>query len=179
MLKKLSDIFEFKADKKYPSARKKTEGDSFNFLALIHKWPDIVGPKLSKVTIPLKNNNNTLTILTEHPAYSQSLSFLEQTLKKKIYSTFPQLKDKIDRFYFKVSTEHFVQERERLITRSQMWSRDRDDQPPGDHAVQKRIHKHNPKVKQLREEASKHFSHIQDEELRDSMISLFIQTHID
>lgn len=176
MLKKLSDIFEFNKEGKSQKGNYKAT-ESFNFLALIHKWPEVVGPKLSEVTIPLKNHHNTLTILTQHPAYSQSLSFLEETLKEKIYKTFPMLRGKINKFYFKVSTEHFEQERDQLLSRSQMWSKGHQIKEK-DSPKQKVMHQYNPQVRALKQEALAQFSDVDDQEMQELLINLYIQTKI-
>jgi hypothetical protein len=180
MFKKLSDILDLKSTGGTSKSNYKgrVAGESFNFLALIHRWPDIVGPKLSQVTIPLKNQNNTLTILTEHPAYSQSLSFLEETLKKKIYQVFPELKDKIRRFYFNVSSEHFNDQRANLIKRSQSWAQTSSMKTTQNHPKKHKIHPHNPEFRKLKIEADQYFNDMNDEEMKEALVSLYIQLRI-
>ena len=173
MFKKLSDVLDFQSPKQGKSKDYSGPGSSFNFLSLIHKWPEIVGPKLSQVTIPIKNQRRTLTILTEHPAYSQSLSFLEATLKEKIYRVFPELKDKIDRFYFQVNTEHFKEERDKMVLRSQA----APNTPPPASTAQD-YHPHNPRYRKLKNEAKKHFTDVPDDEMKEALENIFVQLSI-
>ena len=179
MFKKLSDVLDFSSNKRsnFKTNYKKTAG--FNFLALIYKWPDIIGEKLSNVTIPIKAQNNSLTILTSHPAYSQSLSFLESTLKLKIYKEFPELKGKIKQFYFQVNTAHFEQEKEKIVARSQQWAKGHQSVESENKKKQSFFHPYNPKYIELKAEALSHFSSIiDDQETLDSMVSLYIQARV-
>ena len=49
---------------------------TFDFLELVKKWPDIIGPALSNVTSPLKIKGDSLIIMSKHASYSQNISFL-------------------------------------------------------------------------------------------------------
>ena len=86
MFKKLSDVFSNSGYKKsgQKNYRYKTTPDVIDFHLLVNDWENIVGPKLAKNTVPLKNQNKVLTILTNHPAYAQQLSFMENMLREKI-----------------------------------------------------------------------------------------------
>lgn len=152
----------FKKTKKYSK-------ECFDFLNLIKFWPEIVGERLSQHTIPLKNKNQNLIILTDHSAFSQQLSFMEEILKKKIFQKFPSLRTSIKRLSFQVNTTIFNQKKQ--ITK------------PCSKKDNSRLfyttHKYSPKYRSLKEIASNEFKHIDDQEIRDTLTSLYIQNHID
>lgn len=87
MLKKLSQFIESPNGSSYNTFSKEKShlSDSFDFLALIRAWKDIAGAKLSEHTIPLKNQNGVLIVLSNHSAFANELSFMELPLKKENY----------------------------------------------------------------------------------------------
>lgn len=180
MFKKLSDSLpnmgqharpDFKSSK---SGRKKqVASEVFDFLELIERWEEIVGPKLSKVTVPLKNQNQTLTILTNHSAYSQALSYMEDTLKKKLFNAFPLLKTKIKKFNFQVSTAHFDKMKADLEKRANIGKKSVVQQKQ-----QTTFHPQNPQYKKMKAQAEAEFSFIDDEEIRQKMVSIFLQNEV-
>lgn len=171
-MKPLSQVlnFEKKAWKKIPRSysgrdrkRHNAEG-GLNFLVFIKSWPNIVGERLAKRTIPLKNQNKVLTILTDHPAISQQLSFMEEQLKKIIFKEFPSTENSIKGFKFIVNPKFFKEKKESLknLTKSE------EKQEP-------KFHPHSPQYKALKREADSLFEDIEDEEMKDSFFSLFLQ----
>lgn len=176
MFKKVSDLlgqdqFPKKSRKFSSSAAKPSE--LFDFLTLIARWEDIVGEKLAKVTVPLKNQNKTLTILTNHSAYSQSLSMMEETIKEKIFRIFPELKGKVQRLNFMVSTQHFDRQREDLLKRASA-----KKETVVESKKQTRLHPQSPQYKTLREEALKEFADLEGD-LKDQMVSIYIQSRLE
>ena len=174
MFKKISDLLDLKVNEK---SYGKSSDTGFNFLSLIHKWPVIVGDKLSKVTIPVKMQYGALTIMTNHSAYSQSLSFLEEELKKKIFNHFPELASNLKSFQFRVNTSFFEEERNKLIQRSH------NHQPVktkvASQEVKRELHPHNPEYKRLKAEAIAYFSGVNsDKEIEQELISIYIQQKI-
>lgn len=141
----------------------------FDFLTLIARWNEVVGDKLAKVTVPLKNQNKTLTILTNHSGYSQSLSMMEETIKAKIFAIFPELKGKVGRLNFIVSTQHFDKQRADLLQRASSHKSE---------AIEKKkaqtLHPQSPQYKKLKKEALEQFSDL-DEDLKEQMVSIYIQ----
>jgi hypothetical protein len=133
---------------------------TFDFLELVKKWPEIIGPALSSVTSPLKIKGDSLIIMSKHASYSQNISFLSEEIKQKIFQHFPQLKPVIKKLNFQTQESYFNQ-KENL-----------EDQKK---SAQK-LHPQDPKVKLLRLEAERLFGDIQDEELKQLMTSIFIQT---
>lgn len=168
MLKKLSQFIESKdaGQNSYPrekSGAKKTTQDGFDFLALIRAWKEIAGAKLSEHTIPLKNQNGTLIILSNHSAFANELSFMELPLKKKIFEKFPALEKQILSIKFIVDSTHFSKQYEQFIT-------------PVEKKNVQVLHPHSPEFKRLKKEAEELFFDLNDNELKEKMISLYIQS---
>ncbi len=169
MFKKVSDLLGQSHYSKSKFSGRSKNSELFNFLDLIARWEEIVGPKLSKVTVPLKNQGKTLTILTNHSAYSQSLSMLEETLKAKIIKTFPELRGKVQFFKFQVSSQHFDEQRKDLLKRANI-----GNQEVLKEKKQHLLHPQSPRYKALRQEALKEFEGMEGD-LLEQMISLYIQ----
>ena len=181
-MKKVSDLFDnelrSQAKKSYtPFSKSKgmnqASSELFDFLELIARWHEVVGEKLAKVTVPLKHQNQCLSLLTNHSAYSQQLSLLEETLKAKIFRIFPQLTGKIKKFRFIVSTEHFESQKEDLLKRANS-NLSKDNQEK----AQKHLHPKSPEYLRLQKEAKQEFDDIEDEfegSLKETLTSLYIQ----
>ncbi|MDD4974794.1 MAG: DUF721 domain-containing protein [Bacteriovorax sp.] len=164
MLKKLSQFIDspssvqnsFKKDKAHLH-------ESFDFLALIRAWKDIAGAKLSEHTIPLKNQNGTLVILSNHSAIASELSYQELLLKEKIFKNFPNLKKSIIKITFIVDSTHFSKQYEQYVG----LAKKKETQI---------MHPHSPDFKRLKKEAEAFFSDVVDLEIKEKMISLYIQS---
>lgn len=173
MLKKLSQFIETNDNaqhsyKKERSSAQKSHSvkDSFDFLALIRSWKDIAGAKLSEHTIPLKNQNGTLIVLSNHSAFANELSFMELPLKRKIFEKFPSLEKQILSIKFIVDSTHFSKQYQQFVA-----------------VVEKKkaqtlqtLHPHSPEYKRLKKEAEEFFNDLDDVELKEKMISLYIQS---
>lgn len=133
---------------------------TFDFLELVKKWTDIIGPALSQVTSPLKIKGDSLIIVSKHASYSQNISFLSEDLKKKIFDLFPELKPIIKKLNFQTQEAFFNQKMEQEERKV---------------AIQK-LHPQDPKFKILKAEADRLFSDVPDPELKELLISLFIQS---
>ena len=143
---------------------KKYSKDSFDFLTLIKQWEEIVGPRLAEHTIPLKNSRKVLTVLSDHSAFSSQLSFLEQVLIKKVTERFPSLEGKINKIVFQTNPRHF---RDQLKATEPLKRKSE--------TVEEITHKFSPLDQQLLRKAEQIFAHIEDEEMKKSMTSIFIQ----
>ncbi len=164
MLKKLSTFIDGNTHKSQKNEFKNSKSsDSFDFLALIHSWPEIAGAKLSEHTIPLKNQNGTLMILSNHSAFANELSFMELPLKKKIFQKFPNLSNSIFSLKFIVDSTHFDEQLKRFTLPAKL------------NKENNTLHPHSPEFKLLKKEAIIFFENISDEELKEKMISLYIQ----
>lgn len=143
--------------------------ETFDFFALIEAWPELVGERLGKYTIPLKNNNNCLTVLTNHSAFSQQLGFLEKELKEKILKRFPSLKGKMSRIKFMYNTSHFDTQVEMAKNFVKTPKKEKSKKE------QVIFHKYSPRYKELKSEADKLFGDLEDEDIRESLTSIYIQ----
>lgn len=135
---------------------------TFDFLELIKKWPEIVGSKMSPVTSPLKIKNSSLFIITKHASYSHELSYLSEEIKTEIFKVFPKLRPVIHKLVFQTQ-EGFFQQRKAVEEQSTK--------------IVNRLHPQSPKFKLLKLEAERLFSDIEDEDLKKIMISIYIQSH--
>ena len=167
MFKKLGSFFnDSSSPQKSGEKKSKYKGyhQGFDFLNLIKNWEKIVGAKFSKTTIPLSNQYGNLVILTNHPAISQTLSFLEEDIKKNIIKEFPTLVGKINRIYFQTNSTFFEKKMENALKRG--------------HGTEKKeptLHPFSPKYLKLKREADHIFQDIDDEELKNLLISIYIQ----
>ena len=134
---------------------------TFDFLELIKMWPEIIGIPMAKVTSPLKIRNDSLFIMTQHPSYSQNLSFLSEEIKEKTFKIFPQLRPIIKKLVFQTQ-ESFFKERKNEIEELKLKS--------------PKLHPQSPQYRILKMEAEKLFSHIEDLELKNILCSLYIQS---
>ena len=168
MLKKLATFIDF--SQIAPNHEKKNEftsknSSSFDFLKLIHAWQEIAGNKLSEHTIPLKNQNNTLIVLSNHSAFASEMKFMEGPLKKKIFQKFPKLESHIKSINFIVDSTYFDQQYNLLAP--QIKNKKIEILMP---------HPFSPESKKLQQEAKNLFEQIEDEELKKSLISLYVQS---
>ena len=133
---------------------------TFDFLELIKKWPEIIGPALAQVTSPLKIKGDSLIIMSKHASYSQNISFLSEEIKEKIFVLFPALKPVVKKLNFQTQESYFnqkeIQEEKKSL-------------PP-------KLHPQDPKVKILKMEAERLFSDVTDPELKEILTSIFIQS---
>lgn len=134
---------------------------TFDFLDLIKKWPDIVGVKLAAVTSPLKIKQDSLFVITKHSSYSEELNWSSEMIKKEVFKHFPNLKPIIKKLAFQTQENFFEQKKveEAKIA-----------------ATVPKLHPQSPKYKLLKLEAERLFADIEDEEMKASMISIYIQS---
>ena len=135
---------------------------TFDFLTLVKKWPDIIGPKLALVTSPLKIKGDSLIMMSKHATYSQNISFLSEEIKQKIFVLFPELKPVIKKLNVQTQESYFNQ-KEVLEEKKAATA------PP-------KFHPQDPKFKLLKLEADRLFADVEDPELKNILISIFIQS---
>ena len=143
---------------------------TFDFLELIRNWPQVVGSTLATHTIPLKNTRKVLTILTNHPAFSEQLKFMEKVIIEKIESNFSELKGQITELRFIYNSAHFGTQKKLATSLGSA--------PDQQKARENLPHPQSPLARQLRQEAVEMFKD-GPEELRESFISLYIQSKYD
>ncbi len=164
MLKKLSQFIDGPGSSQNTFQKGKAHvHESFDFLALIRAWKDIAGAKLSEHTIPLKNQNGTLIILSNHSAFANELSFMELPLKKKIIEKFPALEKSIQSIKFVVDSTHFSKQYEQFVA-------------PVEKKKAPTLHPYSPEFRKLKKEAEEMFGDIEDAEIREKMMSLYMQS---
>ncbi len=172
MLKSISNLFnDFKQMPYYKGKRKKdykpgVKTDVFDFISLINNWHKIVGENLAKHTIPLKNSYGTLTILTDHSAFSQQLGFMEEVIKKKVITEFPVLRSSIKHIKFQTNIGHFNAKKKQCSPNKVVEKK-----------VATKLHPYSPQYKKLKEIADHELKDITDNELKESLTSIFIQMH--
>lgn len=135
---------------------------TFDFLDLVKKWPVIIGTAMAQVTSPLKIKGDSLIIVSKHASFSQNISFLSEEIKEKIFKEFPELKKVIKKLNFQTQEAFFNQQAPQ-------------DLPEQKKVIQK-FHPQDPRYKQLKIEADRLFGDIPDEELKNTMISIFLQS---
>ena len=154
-----------------PKAPAKTKHgrEVFDFFQLVAAWPQIVGPRVALQTLPLKNTGTALTILVGHPTYAQQLSFMETSLRQKITALFPSLRQKVQRFFFQTNPRFFREEKERQnkILASAKTA----------HGHPAALHPQSPRYQELYAQASAELKNITDQEIKNLLISIYIQTH--
>lgn len=166
MLKKLSLFIDSERGASPNEKASKTSsalGESFDFLSLIRAWKEIAGDKLSEHTVPLKNQNGTLIVLSNHAAFANELSFMELPLKKKIFARFPNLEKTIKSIKFIVDSTHFERQYAQFVA-------------PLEKIQEQVLHPYSPEFKRLKKEAEVLFADITDPEIKERMISLFLQS---
>lgn len=134
---------------------------TFDFLELVTKWPEIIGPALAKVTSPLKIKGDSLIIVSKHASYSQNISFLSEEIKQKIFALFPQLRPVIKKLNF-LTQEAFFKEQEMEAAKKT--------------AEIPKFHPQDPRFKVIKAEADRLFGDIEDQELKQLLTSIFIQS---
>ncbi len=166
MLKKLSNYIDSTSNSKDSAPFKKGQksvSESFDFLALIKAWKDIAGSKLAEHTIPLKNQNGTLIVLSNHSAFASQLSYMELPLKQKIFEKFPSLEKSILSIKFIVDSTYFSKQYEQFVIRSEKKQ------------IQQ-LHPYSPEFRKLKKAADEMFSDIEDSEMKEKFVSIYIQS---
>ena len=102
----------------------------------------------------MKNSNGSLTILTDHSAFSQQLSFMEEIIKKKISNYFPELNTSIKKIYFQTNLNHFNKKNNLRSSKEESKK------------VIKKLHPFSPQYNIIKKKADLEFKDIKDEELK-------------
>lgn len=142
----------------------------FDFLQLVTNWQKVVGENLAQKTIPLKIQQKSLIILTDHPVYSQQLSFLEEALKQKIFTSFPAIKGKFVRIFFQTNPAHFQRQKASLGKKTSPLASTTSSVPPT-------LHPYSPQYQRLKKDGEQLLQEITDEAIKQQLLSLYIQLH--
>ena len=165
-LKKIDGFLENKYSHSKGSSGRKYSAihNAFDFLSLMRKWDCIVGKNLARVSIPLKNQQKTLVILSAHSLYSQQLSFMQEIIFKKIISVFPRFRGKIHNLKFQTNEFFFEQRKRPFFSATKK-----------EHIPSLLPHPQSPEYKKLKKEGEEIAGIIRDGVLKDLMVSLYIQ----
>ncbi|HLE10473.1 MAG: hypothetical protein A2504_16170 [Bdellovibrionales bacterium RIFOXYD12_FULL_39_22] len=146
--------------------KKNTSEELFDFLSLIKHWEEIVGQRIAQNSIPLKLTKGTLTILTDHSAYSSMVSFLDEKIRTNITEMFPMLRGKIDNIKFQVNSAHFSEQQAKFIN---ICANNQKRQSSF------KMHSQSPEYKRLKKEADALLAQIEDCDLKETLTSIFLQ----
>ena len=162
MFKSLKDIISNNPGQSSKVQRHYKNQDSFDFFQLIKNWQDIVGEQLACHTYPMKIRNKSLIILTKHAIYSQELSFLSEDIKKKIFKKYPTLRTHIERLQYVASNTFFLELEQKQEVKFE--------------EEEEKRHRYDPQYREKLAQAQKKFADIEDEELREIIISLSLKS---
>lgn len=132
---------------------------SYDFILLVQKWPEIIGPVLKEHTYPKSLKNGSLTLMVRHAVFASELKSLSPIIIKKIVSLYPSFENHIKTIKF-VTSELFF---ENLKAKNN--SHKKEVQKPNDY---------DPNYAQKKHEAEKIFDHL-DDETKKLFISLYTQ----
>lgn len=170
MLKKLTfNGFNYNDLERISSTDQKRKEDvlsfyqTFDFLGLVKKWPDIVGSQLAKVTSPLRIKFSSLVVVTIHPSYSHELSYMVDPIKEGIFKEFPQLRTVIQGISFQAMPQFFQQKN--IIQQNEEMK-----------IQQNTLHPRSPQYQLLYSRAVKLFEHVEDPELKETLVNIYIQS---
>lgn len=144
-------------------AQKNVKG-FFEFMDLIKAWKEIVGEELSKHSMPLKLQKDNLVLITDHPIYSDQINFMAMVIIERIHKKFPTLQNKFSRLQFVTNSSAFQKQ---LKTMKLNKNEEKEQQI---------FHKHSPFYQQNKAEADQAMEHIEDDELKEKFISLYLQS---
>ncbi|MBL7665914.1 MAG: DUF721 domain-containing protein [Bacteriovoracaceae bacterium] len=166
MFKNLNEILNnpnAKRQKGQKTSYRDYSDDILDFVQLVQNWDKIVGTSLAQNSQPLKIQNSTLFVLVKHSVFSQELNFLSETLKQKIIEHFPSLRSFVYQIKYLSSPQFFQKKAEQKL--EQQIKHSQTNHPQSPYYLQKKA------------EAEKIFSHLEDREAKDLLVSLYLQTH--
>lgn len=153
-------------DQKYRFKRAKKgmyskQGDCFDFIYLVQNWEEIVGPMLSQNTTPLKVKGDALIVITKHAIFSQELGFMSPIILKKIEQKFPKFNNQFSKIKFITSEKYFnLPDLKKEISPKKNVANN---------------HTFSPIYQKKLLSAKSMFSGIEDEEVKELLISLYLQ----
>jgi hypothetical protein len=146
--------------------RKDANRAAWQFIDLIQGWEKIVGPRLTQSSLPLKLLDGCLVILVSHPIVAEQLKMTQLTLVRKIEKAYPHLKKQILKLGFKTNENIFKQKISSDSTPQQINVETK---------TKTKLHRFSPEYLKLKEKANELFSEIDDEELNETLTSIFVQ----
>jgi len=143
---------------------KKHQSSVFDFLELLRLWPEIIGERMARVTEPVKINSKKLIIITAHSAFSQQLSMMQSQILQKIKQIYPSAETQIKSLNFVTKDTHFSNKVEdKLSTKA-----------TENYRKENKLNKFSPAYRQYLSEANNLFTDIKDQEVKESLIKIYI-----
>ena len=136
----------------------------FDFLELLKLWPKIIGLRTAKVTEPIRISSKKLIIYTAHSAFSQQLSLMQGQILEKIGEHYPKSKHHIKSLSFVTKDIHFSEKKTDLLSGKETKK----------YMKNNRLNKYSPTYRNLFNEASKLFEDIENHEVKESLIKIYI-----
>ena len=84
---------------------------SAGIIKLISTWEEVVGKKISEISLPQRITRNCLYIVVNHPTYANHLKLLQEEILEKIYLTNPYLKKQFNQVKFFFSQKAFKEQK--------------------------------------------------------------------
>jgi hypothetical protein len=159
--------FSKKTFSKSTTAKKTNE---FEFVDLHLNWKKIVGEKLSEFTRPQKIMRHTLIIMTKHSQYAHHLIHMEHEVKERIFACYPTLRGKIQKLRFEQNEAFFIEKKFEIENMTQDRQYLENSQ---------KYHPLSPTFKKLNAEAQCEFADVKDNDVKSSLVKLFIQKNSD
>ncbi|MBF0206155.1 MAG: DUF721 domain-containing protein [Oligoflexia bacterium] len=154
---------------------------SLEFIKLTNSWKEIVGDALAQNTAPGKIQQHQLIIYTKHSTYSHQLTYLVKEIKEKIHMHFPSLKKAFSEIKFITQTNFFQKKSTTLTPISSPLGNSTTTAAAVAAAVvaaenrEKFLHPHSPHYKKAQREAAQQFANVQDEKIRNLLISICLK----
>ena len=128
------------------------------------EWAKIVGDGfLSKHTVPIRIEKNELHVVTGHPSILEQAPFMKRIFNEKINQEKKNRFFKIKSVRFILDIEFFNNQRS-LIEKSFLKKKNSNS-----------FHPFSPEYKSLKKKAEQEFKFVDDDSLKEKLISLFIQ----
>lgn len=158
----------YSSDQKYRDRLKKRgyftrDEECFDFIQLINAWDKIVGKMLASNTIPRRIQRSTLIVVTKHNIFAQELGFMAPQIIQKIEKQLPQLKGKITKIKFNYANYSWEEYAGQL------------QETNSANPARPKLHPRSPYYLAKKNKAQTSFSDIEDPDLKDILIKLFIE----
>jgi hypothetical protein len=163
-MKSLQDILNRNNSYAQPNSNGKNES-VFDFFQLVKRWQEVVGEKLAENTRPLKIDNKTLIVMTGHGAYAHQVDYLSPLIIERISTRMPYLAKLIKRIKFNYNPQFFQEIEEKEIFSEEEISNKKMNPS-----------QFSPRYAQELLAAQKEFESVENEELKELLISLKIQS---
>ena len=137
---------------------------SLNFIQFIKDWPRIIDNEfIASNSIPMKFNQQTLTIMTSHPTISHELKNRFFEIKEKIGKAFPQIAHDLEKISFYSHSAFFLQ-------------KEKNSHPPKNsnlNSTKNSVHPYHPHAREIKNKFIKDWPELaNDQDLLNSLVNL-------